>query len=130
MRIELRGERLGTAWDGVTEAVSGSHVLTGFATVPAVTRPWAKSRQPRTLLGVDEQGRAFVAVVDGRREGSRGASIKDSFELARKVTGARWALNLDGGGSSTLLFRGRLANRPSDGLPRAVAVGFGASEGK
>jgi hypothetical protein len=125
--VHLVGRKLGERWQKAREAVSGSHVLTPTDTHPNVTnRTWAMSRQPRTMLGTNEAGHAFVAVFDGRRETSRGVSVPAAWDFLRKNLGAAWAINLDGGGSSTLVHEGALVNKPADGAPRAVAVGWGA----
>jgi hypothetical protein len=47
-------------------------------------------------------------------------TLRGFARLFRKQ-GARWALNLDGGGSTTMVVRGRVLNRPSDGRERAVS---------
>ena len=67
-------------------------------------------------------------MVDGRQGFSRGNTM---VELANRMVslGADEALNLDGGGSSTIMARGRggklkVINSPSDGSPRAVANGL------
>ncbi|QZY29753.1 phosphodiester glycosidase family protein [Nocardioides coralli] len=80
---------------------------------------------PRTAVGVDHHtGKVLLLAVDGRQRHSRGATL---VELARilKKKGADVALNLDGGGSTTiagLRRNGRLRalNRPSDGAQRPV----------
>jgi hypothetical protein len=68
-------------------------------------------RYPRAALGVS--GDALIAVAcDGRRSGvDAGLSM---LELARIFIGlgAHHAINLDGGGSTTLVHRGHLLNRP------------------
>lgn len=68
-------------------------------------------RYPRCALGVSE--RELLAVCcDGRRTGvDQGLELG---ELARLMIsfGAREAINLDGGGSATLVHRGHLLNRP------------------
>lgn len=124
--VRLSGERLGERWNKATEAVSGSHFLSADRVYPNATREWALARQPRTLVGIDRAGNGYIAVFDGRTEASRGISVKGAWEFARKNLNARWAINLDGGGSSAIVFDGRLLNKPSDGYPRPVAVGFGA----
>jgi exopolysaccharide biosynthesis protein len=63
-----------------------------------------------------------MVVVDGRQPGySRGV---DLYELAdmMKEFGCYEAMNLDGGGSSTMVIRNSIVNRPSDAEgPRPVA---------
>lgn len=80
-------------------------------------------RHPRTAVGFSRDRRTLVmAVVDGRRPGhSLGMSL---YELARfmKEQGCYEAMNLDGGGSSTMVIDGDVVNRPSDIIgPRPVA---------
>lgn len=126
IETKLKGARLGNKWEVVREAVSGSHILTAKKTYPSLARSWAMARQPRAMIGATAEGKPFVAVFDGRRETSRGISIRGAWRFLMKKLGATWALNLDGGGSSTLIFEGRLVNKPSDGYPRPIAVGWGA----
>ena len=62
-----------------------------------------RSLHPRTAIGVDsDSGDVLMLVVDGRQDFSRGATMA---ELARLMVdlGADEALNLDGGGSSTMV---------------------------
>lgn len=86
---------------------------------------------PRTAAGVSRDGRRmYLVVVDGRSGRSRGLTLAQLSGLLALV-GADDAVNLDGGGSSTLALRGPrkgrmvLRNRPSDGGERAVANGIG-----
>jgi hypothetical protein len=58
--------------------------------------------------------------VDGRRKGSAGMTLVRFARLFRDL-GAKSALNLDGGGSSTMVVGGKIVNRPSDGTERAVS---------
>lgn len=126
IEVLLTGQTYRDQWQAVREAVSGSHVLTSQRTFPTAKRAWTESKQPRTVIGADGDGRPFIAAFDGRRNVSRGASVAETWETLQKYLSASWILNLDGGGSTTLLFEGTLVNRPSDLYPRAVAVGWGA----
>ena len=80
-------------------------------------------RHPRTAVGQLADGRLIFVVADGRSSVSRGLT---NWQLAQQMArlGAVTAMGLDGGGSSTLAFDGRVLNRPSDGVPRAVADGL------
>jgi hypothetical protein len=80
-------------------------------------------RHPRTAVGQLGDGRLIFVVADGRNSASAGLT---NFQLAQQMArlGAVTAMSLDGGGSSTLSFDGRVLNRPSDGGPRAVAGGL------
>lgn len=68
-------------------------------------------RYPRCALGVGEH-ELLAVCCDGRRSGVDAGLDLD--ELARLMIsfGAREAINLDGGGSATLIHRGHLLNRP------------------
>ena len=83
------------------------------------------AKAPRTFIGFKEDGTGFLCVVDGRQSGySLGISVNKEAELA-KALGAAFALELDGGGSSTMLIRIddvlTLRNKPSDGSMRRVS---------
>ena len=88
-----------------------------------------RQMHPRTAIGIDtDKNRVLLLVVDGRYAGSRGLTMKETSELMRRL-GAEWALNLDGGGSSTMVARNpkrrlRVMNRPSDGRQRPVPNGI------
>lgn len=75
-----------------------------------------------------------MVVVDGRRERSKGVTL---VQLAKLMQGLRAtnALNLDGGGSSTMVVRGRkgglkVVNQPSDGRQRKVSSAVLILKGK
>lgn len=80
-------------------------------------------RHPRTMVGLGVAGRRLILVtVDGRQAGySAGMTLRESARLMRDL-GATQALNLDGGGSTTMVVRRSwenavrytLANKPSD----------------
>jgi len=58
--------------------------------------------------------------VDGRQPGTAvGMSHHELAEFMMRL-GCTDALNMDGGGSSTLWYDGKVINQPSDGVPRAV----------
>nr|WP_236838803.1 phosphodiester glycosidase family protein [Caldalkalibacillus salinus] len=89
------------------------------------------ARHPRTAIGFSQDGsHMYLATIDGRQRNSRGMTL---LELAHFMheNGAYHALNLDGGGSSTLVARalGRddidVYNSPSDGGERPVPNGIG-----
>ncbi|HET6946531.1 MAG TPA: phosphodiester glycosidase family protein [bacterium] len=77
------------------------------------------SRAPRTAVGITPQGKLIFVTVDGRSKRNTGMTLG---ELARLMVslGAREAMNLDGGGSATMVVGGRTVNEPSGGAERAV----------
>ncbi|NJP49800.1 sporulation domain-containing protein [Streptomyces sp. SBST2-5] len=74
---------------------------------------WVHKRNPRTLAGVDAAGRTVLITADGRSTDSLGLSITESAEVARSL-GLRDAVNLDGGGSTTMVVKDQVINSPSD----------------
>jgi len=69
-------------------------------------------RHPRAALGVGDT--VLLAVVcDGRAPADAGLSLGELAELMASL-GAREAINLDGGGSASLVCDGRLLNRPRE----------------
>lgn len=86
---------------------------------------------PRTAVGIDRDGRRLLLlVVDGRSEESRGHTLVELARTMRRL-GAEHALNLDGGGSTTMVVRHsrtrrlKVVNSPSDGGQRRVPNGLG-----
>ena len=86
---------------------------------------------PRSAVGISRDGRFLLLMaIDGRQVGySESATTRETAEWLRRL-GAYDALNLDGGGSTTLVIEGpngeplRL-NRPSGGAERPVANHLG-----
>jgi exopolysaccharide biosynthesis protein len=77
-------------------------------------------RNPRTAIGATAKGELILLVVDGRQpEYSMGMSMPE-LSLAMMELGCVNALNLDGGGSTAFTVRGKLINKPSDGVERPV----------
>lgn len=74
----------------------------------------AMTSNPRTAIGQISELHYLVIVSDGRTSESDGLSL---FQLAQefKDRGCTTAYNLDGGGSSTMYFNGRIVNNPTDG---------------
>lgn len=70
-------------------------------------------RHPRTAVGYADKNTLIMMVVDGRQLGSSGATLPE-LALLMKSTGATEAMNLDGGGSSTMIAAGEVVNIPSD----------------
>lgn len=82
-------------------------------TEPSFYYGFSAQRNPRTFAGTDAAGRTLLATVDGRSTTSLGTSIVETAALARAL-GMRDALNLDGGGSTTMVTGGEVINDPSD----------------
>ena len=80
---------------------------------PSFYYGFSQQRNPRTFAGRDACGRTLIATVDGRSTASLGTSIVETAAVARAL-GMREAINLDGGGSTTMVVRGQVVNVPSD----------------
>ena len=75
---------------------------------------------PRTFMGISQDRKTLYSVaVDGRWEGSAGVTLDDEGYIL-KMLGAWHGLNLDGGGSTTMIVHGEIKNHVSDGSERAV----------
>jgi hypothetical protein len=91
-----------------------------FTTSPETFKPdIIDKRHPRTIMGTDGS-RMFWVVIDGRNSlHSRGATMDEARWIAKSL-GLATAINMDGGGSSQLLWRGIMTNMPSDGKERPL----------
>jgi trimeric autotransporter adhesin len=110
----------------VEEALGGNAILVKNGQVYQTPQTGA-DKEPRTAVGIKEDGDVFFAVIDGRQEPySAGISMPDLAQLMIDL-GAVTALNLDGGGSSTFTTRElggdqlEVDNKPSDRTERSVA---------
>ena len=110
-------------WPNALDAIAGNPVLVanGRNVAYDCPNPFCKEN-PRTGIGVTRSGRILMVTVDGRqRRRSHGMNL---WQFARffRILGATDALNLDGGGSTTMVVKGSVINRPSDpGGERAVS---------
>lgn len=75
---------------------------------------FATDLHPRTAIASLADGRVLLLVADGRRPPERvGLSLQDLARLLIEL-GATEAINLDGGGSTTMVVQGKIVNYPSD----------------
>ncbi len=104
---------------GIETAVGGRSwcLMDGVPQAPCES----ETKAPRSAVGISKDGRyVYFVAVDGRRLLSRGVSLSDLGVLLLEL-GAHSALNMDGGGSTTLAARDpgsgstRVLNTPSDG---------------
>lgn len=94
--------------DWKAEALSG----------PAFT----EMRHPRTVIGVDDKGFIWLIAIDGRQpDRAVGMNFAELQRLCDRLR-ITDALNLDGGGSTTMVVKGEIRNKPSDAAgPRPVS---------
>lgn len=118
-KVLLRGRLQG----GPTMAITGNKFLILDGVVQVIND---REMHPRTAIGIDrDTGEVLMLLIDGRQSFSRGYTMVELAELMQDL-GADEALNLDGGGSSTMVARGPsggmgVVNSPSDGAERMVA---------
>ena len=112
---------------GCTWVLGGYDILVDNGTVNTNchTDNSGNANAPRTFIGFKPDGTGFLCVVDGRGAGgSTGVTVNKEAQLA-KALGAQYALELDGGGSSTVIVRINdtltLRTVPSDGSMRRVS---------
>ena len=122
--------RLGSSardWARAPGAVSGAGLLllngrelTDW-TEERITAGFDTARHPRTMIG-EGGGAIWLVTIDGRQPTlSLGMNFTEMKRLARRL-GIRSALNLDGGGSTTMVVKGSVVNHPSDAAgPRPVS---------
>jgi hypothetical protein len=75
---------------------------------------FSSKRHPRTGIGFSRDSTTlYFVTVDGRQASSVGMSLPEFADLMISL-GVFQGLNLDGGGSTTMVLEGRVVNSPSD----------------
>jgi Phosphodiester glycosidase len=115
--------------DGADHIVTGAgllrrdgHAIADWQAENLNAQTFTGTRHPRTMVGVDVRGAIWLAAIDGRQpDYSIGMTFADLERLCTRLE-LRDALNLDGGGSTTMVVKDRVVNRPSDATgPRGVS---------
>lgn len=112
------------------EALGGAQLLVEKGrVVPQLKNSFSLTRHPRTAAGIVNHRTVLLVVVDGRQPAYSNGIPLDELARLMKLLGAKTAINLDGGGSSTLVSRDASGkwvnrNRPSGKRERAVANGW------
>lgn len=83
------------------------------------TIPGLPLRHPRTAIGWNKD-HFFMVEVDGRQRTSAGMTLPELATYMLNL-GCDEAMNLDGGGSATMVFLGNVINNPSEGQERPAA---------
>lgn len=117
-------------WGSMTQAIQGGPFLLRKGQIVMEDEKLSDSvvnrRHPRTVMGLTAKGQWFFFVGDGRRAvHSLGFTLQETAEILKKE-GVSYALNLDGGGSSSLMVGERILNVLSDGRERPISYGVGA----
>ena len=107
--------------EGVKTALGAGRILVTGGKLPDLG-PKNQPRHPRSMIGWNDNYLYFI-VVDGRQLFSIGMTYPEMAALVKEY-GCVEAVELDGGGSSTLWAMGKILNSPSDLRPRAIANGL------
>ena len=114
-------------WALAAEIVGGAGLLlyngrVSDWTIENLASGFSETRHPRTMIGTDGAGSLWLVTVDGRQPAlSAGMTLGELRDLARRLELVN-ALNLDGGGSTTMWVGGQVVNSPSDASgPRKVS---------
>jgi hypothetical protein len=109
-------------WQGLDHAVAAGPLLLRNGSSPSNEQMRAEAfgeshvtgRHPRTAVGRTSGGDLLLLTIDGRQPGwSAGVSLRELVNVMRSL-GAVDAVNLDGGGPTTMTVAGRVRNRPSE----------------
>lgn len=116
-------------WRDVVTAVGGGDIILENSMMPdgIVDEEHESLSNPRTAVGITREGKIIFFAIDGRRTGhSRGLKLDELASTMRSLGCVR-ALNLDGGGSTTVIVKNQitgeyeLMNRPTDGTQRRIS---------
>lgn len=118
-------------WESVVTAVGGGDLILDGGVMPAgiIDEDHEKVSNPRTAVGIKADGKVVFFAVDGRSTTSRGLTETELSALMAEL-GCVTALNLDGGGSTTVMVKRSdstdcvYVNVPADGSYRSVANGI------
>jgi exopolysaccharide biosynthesis protein len=109
-------------WKGVFDTVGGNPVLVEDGRIAIQDEESAFFRRhPRTGVATTSDGKVLFVTVDGRQRRYSVGMTPIGFARLLRSLGAEWALNLDGGGSTTMVVEGDVKGSPSDGRERPVS---------
>ncbi|MEP7038673.1 MAG: phosphodiester glycosidase family protein, partial [Acidobacteriota bacterium] len=77
------------------------------------SKSFVETKHPRTAVAKLKDGKFLMVTIDGRSEASGGIGLEDLAKILLEV-GSTDAMNLDGGGSTTMFLDGKVVNHPSD----------------
>src|SRR5215203_31023 len=98
--------------NGVPQLIKGGKIEITWEQ-EKTNKAFVETRHPRTAVAKLKDGKFLMVTVDGRSESSGGIGLEDLAKLLLEF-GAVDAMNLDGGGSTTMFLDGKVVNHPSD----------------
>lgn len=121
-----------TGETAIWQAVGGSQWLVrdGEDVTADISGEYNTDRHSRTCVGITEDGKVVLMVLDGRQEPfSCGGTMHELAQIMIEAD-CKYAMNIDGGGSTTFAARPegeddvKIINRPSDGSERSISSGL------
>jgi len=95
---------------GAVNVFSFGPILLRDGEINPLLYPYYRSIEPRHALGMIEPNHYLILSVQGRNKDSKGTMLQRVAEMM-KERGVIQALNLDGGNTMALIFRGRMLNK-------------------
>jgi len=129
MAVNIEFNLKPAGWENITEAVGGACRIIRDGKIAIemeeehVVALFVNTTHPRTAIGSTRDGKIVMVTVDGRQSISTGFPLPDLAKLML-AQGCVQAINLDGGGSSTMATSFGTINCPSDGPLRPVSDGL------
>ena len=129
MAVNIEFNLKPAGWENITEAVGGACRIIRDGKIAVemevehVVALFVNTTHPRTAIGSTRDGKIVMVTVDGRQSISTGFPLPDLAKLMLDQ-GCVQAINLDGGGSSTMATSFGTINCPSDGPLRPVSDGL------
>jgi hypothetical protein len=115
-RIELVGSSMRPPFEdavaGVPQLIKNSKIDITWQQEKS-SKAFVETRHPRTAVAKLKDGKFLMLTADGRSEQSAGLDLYDLAAYFLEL-GATDAMNLDGGGSTTMFLDGKVVNKPSD----------------
>ena len=106
-------------WSNATNILDGTPVLIQNGQpienydAEQVIETFITKKHPRSAVGITKSGTWVFVCVDGRSDEAEGKTLKELTQLMIDLDCVS-ALNLDGGGSTTLYYNGQVMNTPAD----------------
>lgn len=125
LKLEITAD---ASWDNVVTALGGGDIIVsdGVFVEETMDEAHEKARNPRTAIGVRENGEVVFFANDGRTGNAAGVDLKTLAGIMIELD-CTTVINLDGGGSTTVYATtpfdtaAKLVNNPSDGSERYVS---------
>ena len=113
--FELSNSKIASAEDvvsGVPQLIKNGKIEITWEQEKS-SKSFVDTKHPRTAVGQLKDGKFLMVTVDGRSETSSGIALPALAAFLLEM-GATDAMNLDGGGSTTMFLQGKVVNHPSD----------------